>query len=83
MTTHVRIIKEVKENVLSVKNGAVKWDGAESVVYKVTGDKKNPAERVSVKTGVKDENNTEITEGLNEGDEVALKIILPEKKQGF
>ena len=83
MTTHVRIIREVKENVLSVKNGAVKWDGAESVVYKITGDKKNPAERISVKTGVKDENNTEITEGLSEGDEVALKIILPEKRQGF
>jgi len=83
MTTHVRIVKEVKENVLAVKNGAVKWDGAESVVYKITGDKKNPTERVSVKTGVKDENNTEITEGLNEGDEVALKIILPEKRQGF
>ncbi|QAR33852.1 HlyD family efflux transporter periplasmic adaptor subunit [Geovibrio thiophilus] len=83
MTTHVRIVREVKQDVLSVQNGAVKWDGAESVVYKITGDRKNPAERISVKTGVKDENRTEITEGLSEGDEIALKIILPEKKQGF
>lgn len=82
MTTHVRIIREVKENVLAVQNGAVKWDGAESVVYRVIDRNKNLVERVSVKTGIKDETRTEIIEGISEGDEIALKIILP-KEKGF
>lgn len=80
MTTHVRIVRDVKENVLSVQNGAVKWDGAESIVYRVIDKANNKVERISVKTGVKDETKTEIIEGINEGDEIALKIILPKEK---
>lgn len=82
MTTHVRIIKDIKEDVVSVKNGAVKWDGADSIVYKIIDPKSKSTEKVSVKIGVKDENRTEIVEGINEGDEVALKIVLPQKGFG-
>jgi multidrug efflux pump subunit AcrA (membrane-fusion protein) len=77
MTTHVKIITETKKNILAVKNGAVKWDGKDNVVYKVINKDKNEVEKVFVKTGLKSEDYTEITEGLNENDEIALKLTLP------
>lgn len=77
MTTHVKIKVSEKKNVLTVKNGAIKFEAGEQVVYKVIDRTKNKVERISVKVGIRGENRSEILSGLKEGDEVAVKIILP------
>ncbi|MCA1926905.1 MAG: efflux RND transporter periplasmic adaptor subunit [Calditerrivibrio sp.] len=77
MTTHVKIRTSERKGVLSVKNGAIKFESGEQVVYRVTDKKNNMVERQVVKVGVKGEERSEIITGLNENDEVAVKIILP------
>jgi len=77
MTTHVRIKTSERKNVLTVKNGAIKFESGEQVVYKIIDKTQNKVERVLVKVGVKGENRSEIIDGLKEGDEVAVKIVLP------
>ena len=62
---------------MTVKNGAIKFEAGEQVVYKVIDRSKNKVERISVKVGIRGENRSEILSGLKEGDEVAVKIILP------
>ncbi len=77
MTTHVKIKISEKKNILTVKNGAIKFESGEQVVYKVIDKAKNKVERIPVKVGIRGENRSEILSGLKEGDEVAVKIILP------
>jgi len=80
MTAHVRIITKKKKNVLTIKNGAIKWDKDHNVVYKVLDKANNKTEKIEVKMGIRGEERTEILEGLEEGDVVATKIILPVSK---
>ncbi|KJR42505.1 RND family efflux transporter MFP subunit [Candidatus Magnetoovum chiemensis] len=75
MTTHVSITTKVKENVLVVPNGAVKFADGKKTVYKVVG--KNKVEALEVETGISSQQNTEIISGINEKDEVATMLILP------
>lgn len=78
MTCYVKIITNSKENVLLVNNAAVKFDRGKQVAYKVTGNGK--IEKSQLKIGIRGEENTEIKEGLQEGDVVATKLILPADK---
>lgn len=75
MTTRVRIITEEKTNILTVPNAAVKFERGKQVAYRVTGQKK--VEKLEVKIGIRGEDKTEILSGVNEGDVLATKIILP------
>ncbi|MEF3254223.1 MAG: efflux RND transporter periplasmic adaptor subunit [Deferribacterales bacterium] len=77
MTTHVKIRTSEKKDILTVKNGAIKFEGGKQVVYKVIDKNKNIVERQVVKIGIRGENRSEILSGLKENEEVAVKIILP------
>lgn len=67
MTVHAKIIVERKKGVLVVPNTAVKFENGDYVVYVPKGGKR---EVVKVKTGIRDENYTEILSGLKEGDQI-------------
>jgi multidrug efflux pump subunit AcrA (membrane-fusion protein) len=70
MTTHVKVISEIKKGVLLVPNMAVKFEKGDYVVLVPKGGKNTP---VIVKIGVRDEKNTEIVSGLKEGDEIVIE----------
>jgi RND family efflux transporter MFP subunit len=73
MTTTVRVALATRTNVLAVPIRAVRWQGTRAyVLVPRTGDKANSAERRWVTTGLKDESNCEILNGLHEGDEVLV-----------
>ncbi|MEO5360418.1 MAG: efflux RND transporter periplasmic adaptor subunit [Nitrospirota bacterium] len=74
MTTHVRIITQKKSRVLTVPNAAVKYENGKHTAYKILPGGK--VEKTAVTTGIKGEDKTEITEGLAEGDEVAVKLVI-------
>ncbi len=75
MTSQVKIIFQEKEDILTVPNGAVKFDEGKQVAYKVLGPGR--VEKVELKTGIRGEDRTEILSGIREGDEIATRIILP------
>jgi multidrug efflux pump subunit AcrA (membrane-fusion protein) len=79
MTTHVRIIYEQKDSVLTAPNAALKFEEGRQVAYVVVGE--NRVEKTDIKSGVRGEDRTEIQSGLREGDRVATKIILPAEKK--
>jgi HlyD family secretion protein len=69
MTANASIVTSSKENVLLVPNRALQMQGRERVVNVLVGGK--PEVRV-VRVGVSNDQYTEITDGLNEGDEVLV-----------
>jgi len=75
MTTHIKIIFDEKTNVLTAPNAAIKFEKGEQIAYKVIGPE--TVEKVTLKTGIRGEDKTEILSGVNEGDILATKIILP------
>ena len=75
MTTHVRIIYQELNDVLTAPNAAIKFEKGKQIVYRVTGP--NKVERVEVEIGLRGEDDTQILSGVNEGDELASKLILP------
>jgi multidrug efflux pump subunit AcrA (membrane-fusion protein) len=75
MTTHVRIIYEQRDDVLTAPNAALKYEEGKQVAYIVTGT--NQVEKSIIRSGVRGENRTEILSGVKEGDLLATKIILP------
>lgn len=75
MTTHVKVIYSWKEDVLMVPNGAIKFERGKQVVYQVIGHDR--VEKVDVTLGLRGEEATEILAGVKEGEEVAVKLILP------
>ncbi|NLI82915.1 MAG: efflux RND transporter periplasmic adaptor subunit [Deltaproteobacteria bacterium] len=75
MTSQVRIIFQEKEGILTVPNAAVKFAEGKQVAYKVSGP--NKADKVVITTGIRGEDRTEILSGIQEGDEVATRIVLP------
>ncbi len=78
MTCYVKIITNTKDDILIVNNAAVKFDKGKQVAYKVTENGKT--EKTQLKIGIRGEENTEIKEGLQEGEIVATKLILPVDK---
>jgi multidrug efflux pump subunit AcrA (membrane-fusion protein) len=75
MTTHIKIIFNEKTNVLTAPNAAIKFEKGEQIAYKVIGP--GTVEKVTLKTGIRGEDKTEILSGAQEGDTLATKIILP------
>lgn len=90
MTANVNIITAEKEKVLLVPNQALRFyvedpDGNAAKRYKDKGlwiMKDGEPERVSIKTGVSDDNNTEvISQDLHEGDAIILEKANADSKQ--
>ncbi|MCI0469820.1 MAG: efflux RND transporter periplasmic adaptor subunit, partial [Nitrospirae bacterium] len=75
MTTHVKIIAEEKKDILTVPNAAVKFEKGKQIAYKVISP--NEVKKVELKIGIRGEERTEIISGVNDGDIVATKLILP------
>lgn len=87
MTATVKIISFQRQNVLlvpnkafrvKIANGAEKPDGP--VLWVMEGRKAVPRR---VKTGMGDDENTEVTEGLREGEEVVVDAPAVEEKRPF
>lgn len=76
MTTQCRIVVDTRDNVLTVPNQALKWVAGKQTVFVV--DKANPTKprQVLPKLGLPGLEQSEVLEGLNEGDEVATQIVL-------
>jgi HlyD family secretion protein len=70
LTATVNIIIQKKDNILLVPNRALSRQGRDTVVKIQTGE--TTFENRVVKTGVSDLLNTEITEGLQEGDQIVI-----------
>jgi HlyD family secretion protein len=89
MSATAKIITQTKDDVLLVPNQALKISGKTNYVLKALNVSKNDVkksikggiilnkepQRVDVKTGISNDEFTEITEGLNEGDVVVLRTI--------
>lgn len=75
MTTQCRIIVETRDNVLALPNTALKWIGDKQVVY-VEAEGGKPR-RVQPRLGLQGLEKSEVLEGLNEGDKVAVQLVLP------
>ena len=71
MTVHARIITNVKPASLIIPIEALKFVDGKTVVYKVVKEKLVETE---VKTGLKNDKEVEILEGLKEGDKVAVRF---------
>lgn len=75
MTTHVKIIFAEKDNLLAVSNAAIKFEKGKQIAYKVLGPYR--VQKVELQTGIRGEEKTEIISGVQEGDILATKLILP------
>jgi RND family efflux transporter MFP subunit len=72
LTVTVNLIVDQRTNVLVVPNGAITTQGGQSYVEVLSPD--GTIEWRAIKTGITDYVNTEVTDGLNEGD----KVIVPQ-----
>jgi len=89
MSVTAKIITQTKDNILLVPNQALKISGKTNYVLKVLNVSQNDIkksikdgivldtepQRVDIKTGISNDEFTEIIEGLNEGDVVVLRVI--------
>ena len=75
-SANAEIVLERAEQVLSVPESALEFDGDDTYVYRKSG---SDYERIPVKTGLSDGVNIEITEGLKQGDIVRGPKIVEEK----
>ena len=75
-SANAEIVLERAEQVLSVPESALEFDGDDTYVYRKNG---SDFERIPVKTGLSDGVNIEITEGLKQGEIVRGPKIIEEK----
>ena len=71
MTVHTKIITDKKEGALLVPNEAIKFEGGRTIVYRIDGKRIVPTK---VDLGLRGERETEIVQGLKEGDKIAVKF---------
>jgi len=70
LTVTVSILVEEKNDVLMVPNGAITYRGREAYVQVVSPD--GTTETRLIQTGISDSQNTEVTSGLSEGEQVVI-----------
>lgn len=75
MSTEASILIESKENVLYVPVEAVYTNGDEKYVIVPTSSDSEASKQVTVKTGISNDANVEITSGLAEGDNVQIPRV--------
>lgn len=73
MTTQCTVYVESKENALVIPNEAVKWVDGAQVIFVRRGGR---VESVAARLGMRGADNSEVLEGLQEGDEVAIRLIM-------
>ena len=79
MTTQCRIIVEVKDDVPSIPNRALKWVDGRQVVFVPEGD---TARETTPELGLAGYERTEILSGLQPGDAVVTQLVLPGAEKG-
>ena len=79
MAATANIIVETKDNVLLIPSSAIQRQGTQDVVRVLKGKKE---QTVVVETGLVSDTQTEILEGLSEGDEVVVSTISQTSQQG-
>ena len=89
MSVTAAIITDMKQNVLSVPNGAIKSQAGESYVEMFDGPLAPPSDgligtiskiapnKIPVEIGLSNDTQSEIISGINEGDEIVVRTILP------
>lgn len=76
MTTQCRVVVETRENVLTVPNQALKWVGGRQTVFVVDKAAPGGTRQVQPKLGLPGLEQSEVLEGLAEGDVVATQVVL-------
>jgi HlyD family secretion protein len=89
MSVSAAIITDIKQNVLAVPNSAIKSSNGQSYVesfgYQLPAPtdgllgsiSKTAPSKIPVEVGLSNDSETEITSGINEGDEIVTRTILP------
>jgi HlyD family secretion protein len=72
MSVSANIITNVKQDVMTVPNGAIKTQGTNNYVEVLKGQ---TPQQINVETGISNNTDTEITGGLNPGDQVVTQTI--------
>ena len=80
MTTQCRIIVTQLENVLSIPNTALKWVDDKQVIY-VVGPGGKPR-KVDPDLGLQGLDRSQVLSGLEEGQEVATQLVIPDAPAG-
>lgn len=75
MTTHIKIIFNEKNSILTAPNAAIKFEKGTQIAYKVI--EPGTVQKITLETGLRGEDRTEILSGVKEGDILATKIKLP------
>jgi HlyD family secretion protein len=78
MTTYVKIIVNVKKDVITVANSALKFEEGQQIVYKISSG--DTVQKVPITTGIRGEKTTQVLSGVKEGDTVATKLIRNKKE---
>jgi multidrug efflux pump subunit AcrA (membrane-fusion protein) len=81
MTTQCKIIVETRDNVLSIPNAALKWVAGRQVVFVGEPDAGEPRE-VTPELGLQGLERSEVLSGLEEGQPVAVQLVIPGRKLG-
>jgi HlyD family secretion protein len=89
MSVSAAIITDIKQDVLTVPNSAIKSTNGQSYVESFGGPLPPPTDgllgsiskvapnKIPVEVGLSNDSETEITSGINEGDEIVTRTILP------
>jgi len=76
MTTQCSVVVDTREGVLTVPNQALKWVGGGQTVFVVDKAAPGGVRPVAPKLGLPGLEQSEVLEGLSEGEEVATQIVL-------
>ncbi len=79
MSVSAKIITDVKQDVITVPNGALKVQGNKTYV-EVLNSKTNVPEQRTIEIGIANNTDTEIVSGINVGDAVVTQTIDPNAK---
>lgn len=73
MFAHVKLITQVKEDVLALPNRSIVYSGGKPFVFISESEGESSVKRVPVETGLSIDGKTEITSGLADGNLVVVK----------
>ncbi len=76
MTTQCRIVVDTRADVLTLPNQALKWVGGRQTVFVKDAAAPGGVRAVEPKMGLPGLERSEVVDGLAEGDEVAVQIVL-------
>ncbi len=71
MTANVNIIEKAKEDILLIPTDAIVSDKGKTYVWVASNDRKDPEKRL-IRTGMSDDDNTEVISGISAGTRIAI-----------